>query len=93
MRGEGKNMSKIVLPERCDRAAAEALLPEMVAAFGNGPFEIDASGTTHAGQAMLQLLVSACKTGDGVRITPSQELREIAQLVGLHEILFEGERA
>lgn len=86
-------MTKIVLPGRCDRATAEALLPEMVAAIGNGPLEIDARGTTQAGQAMLQLLVSARRTADGAQITPSAELREIAAQAGLDEILFVGDRA
>lgn len=86
-------MTKIVLPDRCDRAAAEALLPELVAALGNGPIEIDASSTTQVGQAMLQVLVSARRTGDGAQIAPSSELREAARLVGLDQVLFEGERA
>jgi len=86
-------MTKIVLPSRCDRAAAEALLPEMVAALGNGPLDIDASGTTQAGQAMLQLLVSARRTADGAQITPSADLREIASQAGLEDILFAGEKA
>jgi hypothetical protein len=86
-------MNKIVLPNRCDRAAAEALLPEILAALGNGPIEIDASATTQIGQPMLQLLVSARRTGDGASITPSPELREAASLVGLEELLFEGARA
>ena len=86
-------MTRIALPTRCDRAAAEALLPELVAALGNGPLEIDASGTTQIGQAMLQVLVSARRTADGAQITPSLELREIAALVGLDDILLAGDRA
>lgn len=86
-------MTQIVLPNRCDRAAAEALLPELVAALGSGPIEIDASATTQIGQAMLQLLVSARRTGDCARITPSPQLREAASLVGLDGLLFEGVRA
>lgn len=86
-------MTRIALPNRCDRAAAAALLPELVAALGNGPLEIDASGTTQIGQAMLQLLVSARRTGDGAQIMPSSELREIAVLVGLEDILCAGDRA
>eukprot|EP01037_Dinobryon_pediforme_P017442 gene17442-17633_t len=35
-------MTTISLPPRCDRAAAEALLPEMIAALGSGPLVIDA---------------------------------------------------
>ena len=51
-------MRNIILPARCDRAAAEELLPEFVAALGSGPFNIDASQTTQIGQAMLQILVA-----------------------------------
>lgn len=83
----------ITLPARCDRAAAEALLPEMVAALGSGPLHIDARECQHIGQAMLQLLVSARQTGEGAVIQPSQSLREVAQLTGLAEELFSGSAA
>lgn len=82
--------SSITLPARCDRAAAEALLPEMVAALGTGPLRIDASGCQQIGQAMLQLLVSARQTGEGAIITPSPALREVATLTGLANELFSG---
>ncbi|MDP3550942.1 MAG: STAS domain-containing protein [Novosphingobium sp.] len=80
----------ITLPARCDRAAAEALLPEMIAALGSGPLRIDARECQHIGQAMLQLLVSARQTGEGAVIEPSQTLRDVAQLTGLGEELFSG---
>lgn len=83
-------MSSITLPARCDRAAAEALLPEMIAALGSGPLEIDARECRQIGQAMLQLLVSARQTGAGAIISPSRELEEVAQLAGLTEELFSG---
>lgn len=83
-------MSSITLPARCDRAAAEALLPEMVAALGSGPLKIDGRECQQIGQAMLQLLVSARLTGEGAVITPSQNLREIADLTGLASELFSG---
>ena len=38
---------------------------------------------------MLQLLVSARFSGVGVAITPSSDLREAAQLVGLGQTLFD----
>lgn len=84
-------MHTIVLPERCDRAAAEALLPEFVAALGSGPLAIDASATRQCGQAMLQLLVSARRTGYGARITPSPALLDVALLTGLDRELFDEE--
>ncbi|NKJ01146.1 STAS domain-containing protein [Novosphingobium sp. SG707] len=83
-------MRKIVLPARCDRAAAEALLPEFQAALGAGPLSIDASETRQIGQAMLQLLLSARRTGDGATINPSSALRDAARLTGLENALFEG---
>lgn len=83
-------MSVITLPARCDRAAAEALLPEFVAAMGDGAIRIDASGVDVIGQAMLQVLVSARKTGGGAEIAPSPALEEAARLTGLTGILFDG---
>ncbi|MFN4134826.1 MAG: STAS domain-containing protein [Novosphingobium sp.] len=83
-------MSTILLPARCDRAAAEALLPEMVAALGSGPLQIDARECRQIGQAMLQLLVSARQTGEGAVILPSQALREAAALTGLDDELLAG---
>ncbi|MBC2665608.1 STAS domain-containing protein [Novosphingobium flavum] len=84
-------MQTIVLPERCDRAAAEALLPEFAAALGGGPLMIDASPVRQCGQAMLQLLVSARRTGAGARITPSPALIDVALLTGLDHELFDEE--
>ena len=82
-------MTTITLPSRCDRAAAEALLPELQAALGAGAFAIDGSAVSQVGQAMLQLLVSARFSGVGVTITPSSDLREAASLVGLAPTLFD----
>ncbi len=81
-------MTTITLPSRCDRAATEALLPELQAALGGGTLTIDGSAATQVGQAMLQLLVSARFSGIHVDITPSPELREVASLVGLAPTLF-----
>lgn len=83
-------MSSILLPARCDRAAAEALLPELVASLGSGPLHIDARECKQVGQSMLQLLVSARQTGDGAVIDPSSALRDAATLAGLSEELFAG---
>jgi len=82
-------MNPITLPARCDRAAAEALLPEFVARMGGAPIAIDGAAVTHAGQAMLQLLVSARRTGEGATITPSPALADAAQLAGLSAELFD----
>ncbi|MBT0666946.1 STAS domain-containing protein [Novosphingobium profundi] len=82
-------MSSVILPARCDRAAAEALWPELVAAVSNDPTRIDASGVEHVGQAVLQLLVSARRSNGGAVITASPALRAAAQLTGLEAELFE----
>ncbi len=82
-------MSSVTLPARCDRAAAEALWPELVAAVGNEPTQIDGSGVEHVGQAVLQLLVSARRSSGGAQIEASAALRQAAQLTGLAGELFE----
>jgi hypothetical protein len=66
------------------------LLPEFVAAMGGGPIPVDASGAEEVGQAMLQLLLSARRTGEGATILPSPALREAARLTGLEAELFDG---
>ncbi|MCJ2188804.1 STAS domain-containing protein [Novosphingobium beihaiensis] len=82
-------MSSITLPARCDRAAAEAIWPELVAALGNGALRIDGSAVEHVGQAVLQLLVSARRSGGGAEIEASPALTEAARLTGLTSELFE----
>ena len=82
-------MTTITLPSRCDRAAAEALLPELQAALGHGVLAIDGSAAAQVGQAMLQLLVSARFSGMSVTITPSAHLRKAALLAGLGPTLFD----
>jgi ABC-type transporter Mla MlaB component len=83
-------MNSIILPARCDRAAAEALWPELVAAMGASATKIDGSAVSHVGQAVLQLLVSARRSGGGASITPSAALLDAAELTGLTAELFEG---
>ena len=82
-------MSTILLPARCDRAAAEALLPDFQAALGSGALNIDAGATQQIGQAMLQLLVSARRSCDRTTIQPSPALLDAARLTGLEAVLFE----
>jgi anti-anti-sigma regulatory factor len=84
-----QNQNRLVLPALCDRGAAEALLPEMIAAIGTGRIEIDASATTRLGQAMLQILVSARQTDGGATIIASAEVIETARLCGLDRVLFD----
>ena len=80
---------QFVLPARCDRAVAEALLPEFIAATGSEPLEIDASATTQISQAMLQLLISARRSGSGAVILPSPTLMDVAQMAALSQELFD----
>ncbi len=81
-------MPAIILPPRCDRAAAEALLPDLVAASRGGRVEIDASKAEQVGQAMLQLLVSARVSASSCAISASPALAEAARMAGLSEALF-----
>lgn len=82
-------MSVIVLPGRCDRAAADALLAELQAAIGSEPIEIDGSKVEQIGQAVLQILLSAKAGARGVRIRPSAAFAEIGRMTGLSHQLFE----
>ena len=82
-------MNTVLLPAACSRTAAEALLPELVAAMGQGPVTIDGSAVTQVGQAVLQLLVSARRSGEGATITPSPALLDAAMLAGLTGELFD----
>jgi len=89
MERQGNSMTSITLPDRCDRAAAEALLPELVAAMAAAPTRIDATAVSHVGQAMMQLLVSARRSGSGAIILPSVAIMEAAERTGLSAELFE----
>jgi hypothetical protein len=69
-----------------------ALLPELQSASERGGrIEIDAAGVEQVGQALLQLLLSARKTGDGASINPSAALLDAAALTGLEHELFDGD--
>lgn len=87
-------MQTIILPDRCDRGAAEALLPEFTAACAGGPVLVDGGAVTHASLAMLQLLTSARRSCEGLRLAASPALRDAARLTGLERELFdEGDMA
>lgn len=83
-------MPAVILPERCDRAAAEALLPDFIEAMGVGAAEVDARAVRQVSHAMLQLLASARKARPELRIAPSDALREAAAITGLTSHLFDG---
>jgi anti-anti-sigma regulatory factor len=82
-------MTSISLPARCDRATVASLLPEFVGAMGAGAVRVDATQVTHVSQALLQLLVSARRSIEGLVVAPSAALREAAALSGLTDELFE----
>ena len=81
-------MLTITLPGRCDRAAAEALLPEFRAAAAGEALAIDATQAVQIGQSMLQLLVSARLALPDTEIVASAALRDLARLTGLTAMLF-----
>lgn len=87
------SLHRISLPQDCDRAAAATILPELIAASGPVPLEIDGTAVRRIGQAMLQVLLAARRSGAGALITPSQAMRETAQLTGLEQALFDLEAA
>lgn len=82
-------MAKIVLPKTCDRSAVRALVPEFVAALDGGRIEVDGQAVEQAGQALLQLLASARRSGQGAGIEPSRALHDIATRAGLSAQLFD----
>lgn len=82
-------MRAIELPARCDRAAADALLPELVAAQGEDRIAVDGRNVQQIGQSVLQLLLSARQSGNGATIMPSAALAEAARMTGLTAELFD----
>lgn len=90
-------MMTLNLPSRCDRAAAEALKPELTDGVAAGHLVLDGTAVAQIGQAMLQLLVAARRTasaqGRRLDITPSEAMRGTARMTGLEPLLFEGPAA
>ena len=86
-------MPTISLPPRCDRAVAQAVLPQILAAQNaatqEGGLTIDARACTAIGQAMLQVLISARRTGGGAVIEGSAHVRDTARQLGLWAQLFD----
>lgn len=82
-------MPSITLPERCDRTIVIALHSEFMAATGAEALRIDATAVTYAGEALLQLLLSARRTGEGAMIEPSAALIDAAELAGVSGALFD----
>jgi anti-anti-sigma regulatory factor len=82
-------MATIKLPERCDRAAVETLLPEFVAQQGADRIHVDGQAVVQVGQAMLQLLVSARNSVGQLTLSASQPLRDALALTGLSGTLLD----
>lgn len=59
-------MTRIELPARADRAAAEAIYPVLRDAVATGAVAVDGTGVAQIGQAMLQLLIAAQRSAKGV---------------------------
>ena len=81
-------MTRVTLPARCDRAATEALYPELSEALASGPCTIDGGEVRQVGLAILQLLASARKSSDALTISASPALADAARLAGLSQHLF-----
>lgn len=87
-------MSRIELPSRADRAAAEALLPTLRDAVAAGDVAIDGAQVAQIGQAMLQMLIatrrSAESAGHGFALTASDAMRATLAIAGA-EALVDGD--
>jgi anti-anti-sigma regulatory factor len=84
----------LTLPSRCDRQAAEALLPDLRSAVAAGAVAIDGSDVMHFGQAMLQLLLSARKTlaaqGLSLPVTASPAMQAALATADAEHVLDDG---
>ncbi|MEE4200713.1 STAS domain-containing protein [Erythrobacter sp.] len=86
------------LPATCDRAAAREMHETLNKAIGvegqDDPLAIDASAVEAIGQAMLQVLLSAARTGAGIIVRqPSDAFIKTVRLAGLCEPLIEEDAA
>lgn len=79
------SITTLTLPARCDRSAADALLPQLQAAVAAGEVAVDGTTVAHFGQAMLQLLLSArltlARRGIAMTVTASPAMRDMLELV------------
>ncbi len=87
-------MTKLKLPNVCNRAATEIVRDDLIEALGSetidGPYPVDASEVEQMSHAALQLLVSAAKTGPGVQIDPASDaFRDAVKLAGLEHVFWE----
>lgn len=87
-------MTRIILPPTIDRQAVTAQIEPLRAAFAGGePVEIVCDAVEQIGQAGLQLLMSAVRTGreTGVALSLSGAggaVEAAARLAGMSDMLF-----
>ena len=75
----------LILPARCDRQAADELLPRLREAVASGDVTVDGSAVVQIGKAMLQLLLSARKTASVRRAALTMSMSD-AMLTSLKTI-------
>jgi len=84
----------LTLPSRCDRAAADALLPALREGLDAGDVAIDGRDVGQFGYAMLQLLLSAGRTaaasGRCLTVDASDALRQSLTLADAQALLSDG---
>ena len=84
-------MNRIELPQRADRAAAEALLPVLRDAVAKGDVEVDGTHVAQIGQAMLQLLIAARRSaeaaGNGFALAASDTMRATLAIAGAEALV------
>ena len=79
----------IILPPILDREAAAVMLPDLRQAVDAGPVLLDGGKVERIGQAGLQLILSALRSGPAgtAVVTCSAALHKAATLAGLDDML------
>ncbi|MBY0306287.1 MAG: STAS domain-containing protein [Sphingomonas sp.] len=83
--------STLVLPARCDRQAADDLLPKLRESLAAGDVVIDGKAVVQLGQSMLQLLLSARKTAwknqTALTVSASEAIRATLATIGAEHLI------
>lgn len=84
-------MTRIALPARADRVAAETALAELRTGIAAGDVTIDGSDVTQLGQAMLQVLIAgrrqAVLAGHELTIVASDAMRSILAMADAEAVI------
>ncbi|MFA5967784.1 MAG: STAS domain-containing protein [Sphingomonas sp.] len=84
-------MTRIALPARADRVAAETVLAELRTGIPAGDVTIDGSDVTQLGQAMLQVLIAgrrqAVLAGNEFTIVASDAMRTILAMADAEAVI------